>query len=75
MTEYSLNTGIAEAERTCDNLGFGGMIHHTTTPSVSKMSTTPYSGSSPLENEVNPSSDTQKGSLPAPAGNIARRTS
>ena len=75
MAEYSLHTGVEEQSRTLEDVGFGGMSHHDTSPNVNKEPGVPYNKPSPLENHVNPSSDTQKGTLPAPSGTLARRTS
>jgi hypothetical protein len=74
MTNYSLNTGHEEQDRSLIDEGFNGMSHHTTTPTVGKESGVPYNKPSPLSNQVNPSSNTSQLPFPSPAGDMARRT-
>lgn len=49
-----------EQDRTVNDVGFNGNFHVNTNPPTEFMPTVPYSGSSPLVNMVNESSDSQK---------------
>ena len=72
MPNYSLNNDAPEPDRSLVDKGFNGM--GVTNPPTAYMPTVPYKGSSPLVNEVQESSDTQKSELGESASEITRRT-
>lgn len=75
MPQYSLNNVVPEPERSLEDRGFNGMVNTTERYLTHNYSPPlPQGAPSPLQNDVNASSNTTNGDFPTAAGEFARRT-